>query len=73
MRRRRISSPGVVTGWPPAGESFAPRRARGTHERTLAPREIAADVVIVGGGLGGCAAALAVLAERPDRRPHRID
>ena len=25
------------------------------------PREIAADVVIVGGGLGGCAAALAAL------------
>ncbi len=28
---------------------------------TLAPRESTADVVIVGGGLGGCAAALAVL------------
>jgi hypothetical protein len=32
-----------------------------TCARSLARREIAADVVIVGGGLGGCAAALAAL------------
>ena len=36
-------------------------------------REIAADVVIVGGGLGGCAAALAALAERADGRHDRAD
>ena len=30
------------------------------------PREIAADLVIVGGGLGGCAAALAAVEQRID-------
>ena len=41
------------------GAAHGSRAARG--EATLARREITADVVIVGGGLGGCAAALAVL------------
>ena len=36
-------------------------------------REIAADVVIVGGGLGGCAAALAALRIGTNRRPDRAD
>lgn len=35
--------------------------ASGTASRTVAARELSADLVITGGGLGGCAAALAAL------------
>ncbi|MEO7297313.1 MAG: FAD-dependent oxidoreductase [Verrucomicrobiota bacterium] len=43
---------------------FLPRSARAAEERSIAKigkNELAADVVIAGGGLGGCAAALAAL------------
>ena len=48
-------------------------KARAMMARGAAPREIAADVVIVGGGLGGCAAALAVLRSGHTARAHRGD
>lgn len=43
---------------------FLPRSARAAEERSIAKsgkNDLAADVVIAGGGLGGCAAALAAL------------
>ena len=58
MRRRRFlrqSGCGLAAPW-----GHLAWRGRGWHAE-MAPREVAGDVVIVGGGLGGCAAALAVL------------
>ena len=61
MNRRGNSSRVVDAGsrvccWPQTGVD----RGDGRPER-LGGREVAADLVIVGGGLGGCAAALAAL------------
>ncbi|MFO0959848.1 MAG: FAD-dependent oxidoreductase [Isosphaeraceae bacterium] len=59
MNRRRFLE---ASGWSLAGLSMA---ATGLPTRlataSLRPRELAADVVIAGGGLGGCAAAIAAL------------
>ncbi len=60
MRRRQFLS-GSRYGLAAMLGASSPLTARAPMRRTSAPREAAADVVIVGGGLGGCAAALAVL------------
>ena len=57
MRRRRfIQCAGLavtsgIKGFPPSG--FAQQRAR--------PKELDADLIVIGGGIGGCAAALAAV------------
>jgi FAD dependent oxidoreductase len=58
MRRRRFLE---GCGW--GLTALLTARSGNTHARVASPiaSEIAADVVIVGGGLGGCAAALAAL------------
>ena len=59
MQRRRFFSTsafGLAALW----RAFSPAARTRTAAKILL-REVAADVVIVGGGLGGCAAALAVL------------
>jgi hypothetical protein len=43
---------------PPHSSAQSERVARG-RARSIPPQEMAADVVVIGGGLGGCAAALA--------------
>ena len=59
MRRRQFLS-GSGCGLAALLRAFSPA-ARTRTAPSMSQREIAADVVIVGGGLGGCAAALAVL------------
>ena len=61
MRRRQFLSAKWLTGSPLLRASIPDSRAARTAREHDVTREIAADVVIVGGGLGGCAAALAVL------------
>ena len=59
MRRRRFLE---GCGYGPGRVCWRPRPGcRAAPSAGAAGREIAADVVIVGGGLGGCAAALAAL------------
>ena len=70
MRRRRFLE-GCGHGL--AGLLAAAGGSSGVAAAGAAGREIAADVVIVGGGLGGCAAALAGIAGRAHRRPDRAD
>src|SRR4051794_10652070 len=58
MRRRRFLE-GCGSGL--AGLLAAKAGGSAAQAHAAGPREVAADVVIVGGGLGGCAAALAAL------------
>jgi hypothetical protein len=58
VRRRRFLA---NAGYGVVGLTGAVAGARANASGDVSPRELAADVVIVGGGLGGCAAALAVL------------
>ena len=59
MNRRRFleGCGGGLAGLLAASSGIPGARA----EPSRRPREVAADLVIVGGGLGGCAAALAAL------------
>jgi hypothetical protein len=63
MRRRRfLEGAGFgLAGLLTAGFGEASARTHAPRASRLAAKEIRADVVIVGGGLGGCAAALACL------------
>jgi hypothetical protein len=61
-RRRFLETSGFgLAGLLTAGFGEAAARAYANPSAKLAAREIRADVVIIGGGLGGCAAALAAL------------
>lgn len=68
MKRRKFLTLGVTSVASLAAGSCAtssrktimsPHQPRNGRERKRAPRELSADIVIVGGGVGGCAAALA--------------
>ncbi len=65
MKRRNFLQILSATGALAAGPTlFLPRSARGQQERAglqKGKQEISADVIIAGGGLGGCAAALSAL------------
>jgi hypothetical protein len=57
LTRSTLASAGILLGARPVRGAANPAAARG--EKPPRPRELAADLVIIGGGLGGCAAALA--------------
>jgi hypothetical protein len=56
LTRSTLASAGILLGARPVRGAANPAAASGEKPR---PRELAADLVIIGGGLGGCAAALA--------------
>lgn len=60
-RRNFIKSVSTGAGAIIAAPSFSMPSASGNHDRNKEAHERNADVVIAGGGMGGCAAALAVL------------
>src|SRR5512145_3290335 len=59
-RRTFLKTLGLATALPLAGRAASPRQAENpSRSKPPAEKELAADLVIIGGGTGGCAAALA--------------